>query len=314
MSKIIKVGFIGFGNIGKKRFKIIESLKNYKTCILYKIDKTFKNNPNTNNFKSWKEVSKIKSDLIIISVPTNEVKKIPLSIFKNTRYLLIEKPLSTDINFVNKIKKICSKNKITLKTGYNLRFDDGLIRVKRLIKKNVIGNIYYIKINYSNGAVKTNTNNIGSLYDIGSHSINLLQWLLNKNNFSQYLKIIQTNELKNKAKDDNGFILMKIKKIAIQMQFGFCSWKNTFELEIVGSRGYIKIESLPKWGTQIVSLGKRTLPSGPPRIKIWKYKNDNSFKNEIKFILNNIKLNKFSKKINNEGYETLKCLKTISLK
>jgi len=107
---------------------------------------------------------------------------------------------------------------------------------------------------------------------------------------------------------------MKIKKIAIQMQFGFCSWKNTFELEIVGSRGYIKIESLPKWGTQIVSLGKRTLPSGPPRIKIWKYKNDNSFKNEIKFILNNIKLNKFSKKINNEGYETLKCLKTISLK
>jgi len=56
VSKIIKVGFIGFGNIGKKRFKIIESLKNYKTCILYKIDKTFKNNPNTNNFKSWKEV------------------------------------------------------------------------------------------------------------------------------------------------------------------------------------------------------------------------------------------------------------------
>jgi len=311
MSKVIKIGFIGFGNIGKKRFKIIRSLKNYKTNILYKVDKNFKICSNINNFKSWKKISNIKTDLIIISIPTNEVKKIPLNIFKNTKYLLIEKPLSTDINFVKKLKIICLKNKINLKTGYNLRFDDGLIKVKRFIKKKTIGNIYYVKINYSNGAVKTNTNNIGSLYDIGSHSINLLQWLLNKKKFFNYLKIIQRNELNNKTKDDNGFILMKLKKIAIQMQFGFCSWKNTFELELVGSRGYIKVESLPKWGTQIVYLGKRTFPSGLPRIKIWKYKTDNSFKNEIKYILNNIRLNKFSKKIINEGYETLKCLKAI---
>ena len=41
---------------------------------------------------------------------------------------------------------------------------------------------------------------------------------------------------------------MKHGKTAIQMQFGFCSWKNTFELELVGSKGYIKVDGLPKWG------------------------------------------------------------------
>lgn len=309
--KKIKIGFIGFGNIGKKRFKSIQVLKRFDTSISYIVDKKFKKKINNKKFNSLKKISKIKTDLIIISLPTNEVEKIPLYIFKNTKYLLIEKPISLNISFVKRLQKFCFKNKILLKTGYNLRFDDGLIKVKKLFNTNVLGKLYYIKINYSNGTSKTNSNKIGSLYDIGCHSINLLQWLLNTNSFSRYLKIIQKNESK-KNKDDNGFVLMNFRRVAIQLQFGFCSWKNTFELELVGRLGYIKVNSLPKWNNQTVTFAKRKFPSGIPKMKVWNYTKDNSFINEMKFMLNTIKSNKFYKKINNEGYQTLNCLKKIS--
>jgi len=315
MSKILKelsIGYIGYGNMAIKRLKTIVSLKNYKTNTLYVVDKKIKENHLKNHYKSWEKIKKIKTDLIIISIQTNEVKKIPFSILKNTKCLLIEKPVSTNITYFKKLRTFCFQNKITLKTGYKLRFDKGLNKAKNLLDKKLIGKLYYIKINYSNGTSKTNNNEIGSLLYIGCHSVNLLQWLLKTNTFSNYLKVIQKNEYENKTKDDNGFILMKLGRTAIQMQFGFCSWKNTFELELVGSKGYIKVDGLPKWGEQIISLGRRKYPSGVPNIKTWKYNREYSFKNEMKFLLENIISGKFSKKINDEGFETLKCLKKIA--
>lgn len=309
--KELSVGFIGYGNMALKRLKAINSLKKYKINIEYIIDKKIKQNKSKNHFKNWSKIPNIKIDLLIISIQTNEVKRIPFSLLKSSKSLLIEKPVSKNLNFFNKLKSFCSKNKILLKTGYNLRFDEGLKKIKKLIESKQIGKLYYVKINYSNGTAKTNNNKIGSLFDMGCHSINLLQWILETKNFKNYQKILQKNEFDNRKTDDNGFVLMKTKNIVIQMQFGFCSWKNTFELEIIGSKGYLKVDSLPKWDKQIVTLGKRKYPSGHPIIKEWQYNRDLSFVNEMKFLLANIVLNKFNKEINNEGYETLKCLQKI---
>jgi len=69
---------------------------------------------------------------------------------------------------------------------------------------------------------------------------------------------------------------------------------------------------LPKWEEQKVIYGKRIFPSGTPILKEWTFKKDYSFKNEIEFILNKIKFSTpFSKKINNEGFETFKELERI---
>ena len=310
--KKISIGFIGYGNMATKRHQAIKTLKKYKTSVSYIIDKKIKEDKTNKYFKSWNKIINLKTDLIIISIQTNEVKKIPFLIFKNTKYLLIEKPISTDLNYLKKLNKFCAANKITLKTGYNLRFDNGLKMINQLMSKKSVGKLYYVKINYSNGTSRTNNNNIGSLFDIGCHSVNLLQWLLKTKNFSNYLTIIQKNEFMNRKKDDNGFVLMKYKKIAINLQFGFCSWKNTFELEIVGNKGYLRVDGLPKWGKQTISFGRRKYPSGYPYIKNWIYDNDLSFKNEMEYIFKNIFSNKFIKKVNDEGYQTVKCLKKIN--
>ena len=231
----------------------------------------------------------------------------------NRYNILVEKPLSHDVGQIKKYIKKSNKNKKILKVGYNLRYDDGLIKIKELLNKKIIGEIYYVKISYANGAAKTNSNKVGSLLDMGTHSVNLLIWLTNSNNFKVIKSISQKNEFLKKTKTDNGFILLKSKNIQAFIHHGFCTWKNKFNLEIIGSKGLVRINSLSKWKDQKVTLGIRNLPDGKPKIKNWLFRLDNSWKNELIFVFNQLlkKKNDY-KKINSESIDTINIIKNIT--
>ena len=177
--KSFKVGIIGFGNIGKKRFASIIKLKKFKIDVVYIVDKIKNKRKIPKNIKfiyEWGKVFSINVDLIIIATPTNISEKI-VKRLSGKFNLLVEKPITTNIKLMNNFLTKANKNKVILKTGYNLRFDDGLQTVKKILRDKKIGDIYYCKITYANGAAKTNTNDVGSLLDMGSHSLNLVQWL-----------------------------------------------------------------------------------------------------------------------------------------
>ena len=71
------------------------------------------------------------------------------------------------------------------------------------------------------------------------------------------------------------------------------------------------MESLPKWGMQEVIYGKRVFPSGKPKLFKKIFKKDNTWLNEINFVLDRIGCGKNVKLINNEGLNTLKVIKSF---
>ena len=74
------------------------------------------------------------------------------------------------------------------------------------------------------------------------------------------------------------------------MEMSYTSWKNSFYLDIVGSKGSLHINSLCKWSKSKLIIRKRKLPSGKPKEKIINYKKgDPTWKLEI-----NISLTKLS--------------------
>tara|TARA_B100000745_G_C20138419_1_gene390236 strand:- start:861 stop:1808 length:948 start_codon:yes stop_codon:yes gene_type:complete len=309
MKKIL-IGIIGFGNIGKKRLDAINKLNNLAEvkiiCEKRKINKKFKKIKIINDIKKLENYN---LDLLIICTPTDVSKKI-YNQFVGKYHLLIEKPITLNsTELLKNLKKSVNKRKI-LKAGYNLKYDPGLNYIKKILKSNFIGKIYYCKISYANGTAKSNSNNVGSIFDMASHSVNLLMWLFNSN----ILKVIKSCNQKNefsKTHFDNGFAILKIKNILINLHHGFCNWKNIFSLEVYGKKGSLKVHSLPKWGNQIINYEKRVLPSGSPKVKIKKFKNDLSFKNELHSLLETIKnmdntKDQVIKKINYESYYTLK--------
>lgn len=313
MNNKISIGIIGFGNIGKKRFEALIKLKNLAEVKVICDSKNIKSKFKKIKFiKNINEIENFTLDLIIICTPTDVTKKI-YGKFVGKYHLLIEKPITLNLRELkNNITKSLKKKKI-LQGGYNLKHDNGLIFLKKKLLSLKIGKIYYCNITYANGTAKTNTNNVGSVYDMASHSINLLMWLFDQKNIKVLSTSVQKNEFSN-IYPDNGFAILKFKKILINLHHGFCSWKNNFSLQIHGSLGSLKVSSLPKWGQQTIKYEKRIFPSGKPKVILKKFKNDFSFKNELNVLLNNIKnLNVFNiKKINHESLNTLRILNLLN--
>ena len=306
--KCISIGIIGFGNIGKKRYYALKKIKNYKINIKYIVDINKENIKDEKIawFKNWKEIKNINVDLIIISTPT-KISEVISQQLVGKYHMLIEKPITTNIKIMQKLLTVSNKNKKILKTGYNLRFDNGLKIVKKKLKKKIIGKIYYCKLTYANGTAKTNTNAVGSLVDMGTHAINLIEWFFEKDIMKLNYCQNQKNEFLDKKKIDNGFCLFKVNKLTCLIHQGFCNWKNKFLLEIYGSKGFIEVNSLPKWGKQVITSGLRTYPSGVPKVKKNIFKKDYSWINEISTILDLISNKKKEiTQFNNEGLITLK--------
>jgi predicted dehydrogenase len=310
MKNKISIGLIGYGNIGKKRLEALNQMRKIADvkviCDKFKIRKRFSSIEIINKLK---KIHDFKLDLIIICTPTYVSKKIYTK-FVGRYHLLIEKPITLDQNsLLNSIKKSNAKKKIIM-AGYNLKFDIGLNYIKKKLISKSIGKIYHCSISYANGTAKTNTNKIGSIFDMASHSINLIMWLFKSKNLKVLKSYNQYNEFSKKT-SDNGYAIIKIKKILINLHHGFCNWKNNFRLEIHGSKGSLKVNSLPKWSEQTILLEKRTLPSGLPKIKIKRFNVDLSFRKELEYLLKNIsnikklKLKKITE-LNYESFNTLK--------
>lgn len=309
MKKVL-VGIVGYGNIGKKRlesvYKLSKLAKVKVICEKKKVKEKFKKIAIINDIT---KINDYNLDLLIICTPTDISKKIYTQ-FVGKYHLLVEKPITLNSNdLLKNINKSTQKRKL-IKAGYNLKYDLGLRYIKKKLDDNFIGKIYYCKISYANGTAKSNSNNVGSIFDMASHSVNLLMWFLD----SKKLKIINSSNQKNefsKNHFDNGFAILRAKDVLINLHHGFCNWKNTFSLEIYGEKGALKVHSLPKWGNQTLFYEKRVLPSGNPKVKIKNFKSDLSFKNELQSLLeavidiNNKKYNTI-REINYESYYTLK--------
>ena len=83
----------------------------------------------------------------------------------------------------------------------------------------------------------------------------------------------------------------------VSFEVSYLFWKNQFEIFIVGSKGYLKLSGLPKWGKTELEIAQRVLPSGKPKIKTKKFKEkDYTWKKEmmgfIKKKFNSFNLNK----------------------
>ena len=307
--KKIKVGIIGLGNIGLKRYAELKKFKNVKIIVI--CDKKKIQSPKNVIFlRNWRSIINYELDLVIVSAPTKISEKIAYNLSGKFN-LLVEKPLSQNISFAKKIISRSIKSKKIFKVGYNLRFDVGIKKAESIFRSGKIGKIYYSKITYANGASKTNTNKVGSLLDMGSHALNLFNFFFKTINIKKISKIDQKNEFLNKTKIDNSFSIFKIKEINCFLHHGFCTWKNNFEFDIYGSRGFLKVLSLPKWGDQQVVYGRRTFPSGVPVIKKWIFKKDKSWANELSYVIDKIRKKTKNLKNNYEALQTLAMINKI---
>jgi superoxide dismutase len=108
-------------------------------------------------------------------------------------------------------------------------------------------------------------------------------------------------------KEDNGYISLNINNISCLGHHSLIRWKNNFHLEIFGKKGFVTLNSLPKWGFQLLTIGERKYPSGKPKLNFIYFKNkDLSWKKELQHFFKLINNRNYS--LNKEGYDTMKII------
>ena len=180
---------IGYGSIAKRHINnIIKIDKTIRILVVTK-QKKIKSHKKIEFYKKIKEAIKQNPNCAIICSRTFLHLKQATYLSKNKIHLLIEKPISVDCNGIRNLYKICRKNKLILMVGYNLLFDESLIKFKKLVKQNRFGKLlsvvsevgYYLPYWRKDRDYK-NTNSAKKKYGGGvllelSHDLNYLIWI-----------------------------------------------------------------------------------------------------------------------------------------
>ena len=160
--------------MGVNHLNNLLNIKNINLINIYdKIKrKELENKYNTKFSENIKEVIN-NSDATIIATPTTTHFKYFLECSKKIKNIFIEKPLVTDIKQFKKILQITKKKKINLKVGYIERYNPTVQLIKKILKKNKILNLDFIRTNNRQNKIK-DTNII---FDIMTHDIDLALYL-----------------------------------------------------------------------------------------------------------------------------------------
>lgn len=150
----MNIVIIGFGELGKKYFKILKKYKKINISIIEKKKQSSK-------IKFYEHVKFLPRSknyyLLIICTPPKERLKIFKSIDGlKIENIICEKPIANSFNELKKINKIVNKNKIKIYTNYIRKFINEFQYLNKLINskkfgKPVIGHFYYSKGIYYNG-------------------------------------------------------------------------------------------------------------------------------------------------------------------
>jgi predicted dehydrogenase len=220
------------------------------------------------NYRTIEEVPLDSYDAVLACIPDEPKYKIIKYCLENKKHVLVEKPLwAIDDKQLKELELLAIKNKVVCYTAYNHRFEPHFVKMRSLIKSEVLGEIYSCRMFYGNGTARLvresnwRDKDAGVLSDLGSHLLDTCRfWFGNKldsftlNSFHRFENLAP----------DHVVISSEETKPRISLEMTLCMWKNHFTCDILAERGTAHIESLCKWGPSIFTHRKRVLPSGKP--------------------------------------------------
>jgi len=208
---MLNISIIGYGYWGTKLARNFQNSAYFD--ILSIVDKkkinlinAKKNLPPVEFYSDYKKAIKNELlDLIVISTPTSTHFNIAKFALENSKHVLVEKPLCLSSKQVKKLDSIAKLKKRMIFVDYPFLFSGTINYIKNIIDQNKYGKILEIESFREQAPVR---NDVNVIWDLGTHDISILTYLLNKQPYS--IKTIKKNNIK-RGLCDNAYISLKYK-------------------------------------------------------------------------------------------------------
>ena len=311
MTKII---IVGYGSIGKRHLENFLRFKDTELIVYTK----------RNDLESLKRKGVKISDSLTdclkekpkIGVIANETSlHIPTAIklANEGLDLFLEKPLSSSLKNVEKLRAIVKKKKLVTQMGCNLRFHPCIKKIKNLIEQKKIGRIisaqvqncsylpdYHPQENYRNGyAARKDLG--GGIILTQIHEIDYMYWF-----FQEVENVIsmsgKLSDLNVTAEDYVSSILKFRNKIIGELHMDYFQRPDFRSCKIRGTKGEIYWNS----NNNLVNIYKQNKKRWETVLEVKKYERNFSYVEQLKHFLECVKDRKKSINDLDQGIATLK--------
>jgi predicted dehydrogenase len=189
---MIKVGIIGLGKMGISHCAIVNAHPEAKVTAVCDTSgmvlEGFKRYSNIKTYTDYKTmINDADLDCVFIATPTRFHADIATHALSKGVHTFCEKPFVLDKSDGERLADLAKKKSIINQVGYHNRFVATFRRVKELLDRGVIGDVYHF-MGESHGPVVTKSKGGtwrvrkeeggGCLYDYASHVINLIHYLI----------------------------------------------------------------------------------------------------------------------------------------
>jgi predicted dehydrogenase len=246
---------VGLGNIGRKRQAVLG-----ERCVA--TADPF--NPAA-EFSSAAECPTDAYDAVILATPTQSKLELLEFFIQQGKHVLVEKPLLfTDVALPRQLKDVALSRSVVWYTSYNHRFETLIASARDHVQAGSIGDLYHARLFYGNGTVGNivgtwRDQGLGVLEDLGSHLLDLAADL-----FRCSGQTFQAWSLEHHEAESFDHCILASADRRIVLEASYLSWRNTFSIDVFGSRGSLHVAGLQKWGPCELVLRERILPSGVP--------------------------------------------------
>ena len=292
MVKKQKICVVGVGLWGHNHVKTLQDLQCLGGVVEKRksgIDKIRLNYPECLTFRSLEDSFNFNFDGYVVSTPPKTHYDISRRIIEKGKPLLIEKPITLNLEDSIKLNDLAKEKNVNLMVGHLLLFHPAFIKIKELILNGDLGNIQYIYSNRLNLGSFRNDENV--LWSFAPHDISLFNYFFNEN--PQEISSSGIDILQKGIHDTS---ITSFKYSSGKMGHIFVSWLHPFKehrFVLVGSKGMIHFEDAGNKKPLIFYDKSVDLNSDIPRSKLGEsreieYGNELPLHEELKYFISRI--------------------------
>lgn len=219
----VKIGIIGLGAIAEKtHIPILSKLSSVKLDSAADIDENRVNKISkkwniSNIFNNYEDmIKKSNIDAVYICLPHFLHYKAAKFALEHNKNVFCEKPMGLNSNAALELVNLAKDKKLVLAVGYNYRLEDNYIKTAQYVQSLKLGKILQVNGVIIGGGPYVGwipasdwffKDIYGVLFDLGSHAIDLLQFILNDK--ISHVSAIGVSTMSNIKTIDNLVVLFK---------------------------------------------------------------------------------------------------------
>lgn len=300
---------VGCGSIGKRHIRNLISLNH--EVIGFDISSEAREEAGKKisipTFSDFDAALEEKLNAVFICNPNSEHIPSAIKVAQKGLHLFIEKPLSHDLNGVDKFIEIAKEKRLVTFIGFNMRFNASLIKIKKLLDEEKIGKIISSRVHFGSylpyrHPSRDYRGDYGAKKSLGGgvildaiHQIDYIQWFLGEvEEVFCYSGKMSNFEI---DVEDNAEILLKFKSGAVaSLHLDYIQRPYQNKCELIGENGTIQWEISLQYDVQNNIYSSRSEKIKHYNIKTGKWQiikgddtPDDAYIREIEYFINCIK-------------------------